>query len=236
MIAYYFNGKEVVSTGWNYVDNSTNLCKDKIMKEQKTFKQSILDITETFKQEGDQFSIFDITRTLRHKVNDGEIQITDKNPQTIAGKTTYSIDHFEVRNIFLGAVSSGEINGLIRTFNNAGGYNLYQNDDTNSVSLANTVASIGQQSTAFATNQTMPATPVVRPIIAPTNQVDTNALRTYLTNMKGKVSQVSMKRVQSRFDSVQGKSCQDYATLIESLGYQVIKAPSDAPSKWYVLA
>ena len=70
-----------------------NIHKKQPMKK-LTFATAVLDTLCDFTTLGQDFSAYDVTRSLRQKVNNGEITVLDGTPTTFKGRTTTSIPHY----------------------------------------------------------------------------------------------------------------------------------------------
>lgn len=164
------------------------------------------------------FSIRDVTLYLREAVNKGELAFSDKTPEDVDGITTYRVDHFEVKEQFGDLYASGLLS-LTRRY--AGSYFEYSAVPA-SASAPSPASSSPSVNVPIATSSVM------------VNQSapDNIAILAYLAGC-GKGSTISMKQIQSRFDSVRGVSCADYATRLAALNIPVTKN-GNYPSKWTV--
>lgn len=167
------------------------------------------------------FSVHDITKSLRDSVNKGDIAFSDKDTEDVDGVTTFLVSHDDVREIFNDLFRSGVLN-LTKKHN--GSYFTYEDCGSNSQCAC-------KSTTPSQTTPASQATSLQSPPQTSVSQDFSQKVDCYLLG-RGRGSVVSMKQVQSRFDSLK-LSCTDYATALASLGYRVDKS-APYPSKWTV--
>ena len=161
------------------------------------------------------FSAYDVTRYLRDAVNNNQITISDKQTENIGGLSTVRIEHNEVKAQFQDILDSGLVD-LQGKFN--GVYNEYNKKTTY-------IAAPVNQSNPKANHVVVPKNVTTIPTFAA--QVD-KYFRGFAKGCK-----ITMKQVQSRFDSRTGVSCADYAKELARLGYLVNQSGQFA-SYWTV--
>jgi hypothetical protein len=175
---------------------------------------------------GQPFSIYDITKALRQAVNDGKLDFSDRVPERVGGKqNTFRVEHEDVRTEFLMFWQHGEIDA---TRSNNGSYNLYIPDT--SVKAAPTLPPAGPH---YVTGSCPPSyAPSTKAVPA---KVNVQKLRDYLSNSLARgFHEVDMKRIQSRFPEVTGVTCEQYADIIEGLGFTIDNSVAN-PSQWLVI-
>lgn len=173
------------------------------------------------------FSSYEVTTKLRDMVNKGEVAFTDRTAEDIGGVTTFRVEAVDVKAIVEDAYAA-------RLFNrtNNGSYFTY----TPVAKASGCPVAAPVQPTPVQTFQvTAPVStpvPVAKVPVPAVTLPPTQKLKDYL-NGRGAGSQVTMKQVQSRFDSLKGVTCGAYALQLESLGYPVTKNGTNT-SQWFV--
>jgi hypothetical protein len=177
------------------------------------------------------FSAYDITSAIRDKVNSKAIELNDVKIFIYRGQPTADIPHFRV-NTLVREFTDNKLVDL--TFKDNGSFREYSatHIDTSAPKVPTpTPISYGIFSLPLP-NPKAPSVPKAALNIPQQNAAlpANNSLTVYLDGKVG--TQVTMKQIQSRFDSIRGVSCKDYANRVESLGYSVHK--NGSPSKWTV--
>lgn len=209
------------------------------------FSTAVVVATRLVGDNGNKFSAFDVAQKLRQLVNDNDIALTDKTLEDVNGRQTYRIEVFDVKEVIQDYY---EARMLSRT--NNGRYYEYaivknwQPQVTGSTAPAAlpTVphtphkpwwsSSVPLPPTVNVASPLKPVANVPAPsssVLSPLNQ----KIQAYIAG-RGKGSNVTMKQIQSRFDSVTGVTCGAYALHLEALGYKLNK-PNTKTSEWSVL-
>jgi hypothetical protein len=209
----------------NPLDKLTNLPHNKNMSQTIKFYTAVLVTIRDLAKYQQKFSIYELTTKLRESVNNGGILFSDRDTEDVNGVNTYRVEHDDVKDIILDIYNT-QVVELIRTYN--GTYYEYAvklaqlAPVSTSVSQSNVVTKVTSSPT------TQPAAAQANPIKV---LVPNMALVDYLFG-RGTGSVVTMKQVQSRFDTVRGVSCVDYAKQVEDHGFKVDKTRSKFPSNW----
>lgn len=66
---------------------------------QQILSVAVLDILRDFDSNHRNFSAYDVTVELRKRVNNGEVELTDKVPTDINGMMTFPVNHEEVKEV-----------------------------------------------------------------------------------------------------------------------------------------
>ena len=211
-----------------------------------TLQTAVLMQVKEFAQNNTPFSVHDITRTIRSKTAQGELEIPEVE---ISGASfRFDIQHAKVKALFDELWRTGVFDpdfSLSRQFN--GMYFQYTPSLINGGAVAGiSVApqaplSAGVPTTASATNasnvgQNWGATSAA-PTPAPVSTDVKDRVALYLTNCKTRNFRPSLKQVQSaikRGDASTGWSCESLKAIAEGLGYTVVANP-DSLSKAQVV-
>lgn len=194
------------------LDKLKRYWKNKKMK-QLSFVDAVKEAVANAISAGNPFSIHDITNSLRTHVNDGSLEFTDRNIEDVDGINTYRVDHQEVRNEFLSLWNAGQIDATRKP---NGSFMLYTPDSQSQPVAIN-------HSTTVATNR------------GNTQNINVQKLKDYLNNALARgEDKIEMKKIQSRFKDVTGVTCEEYADVLENLGYSINNSTA-SPSKWVVI-
>ena len=202
-----------------------------------TLQTAVLMQAKEFADNNQQFSVHDITRTLRLKTGQGELEIPEV--ETTGASFRFDIPHVKVKALFDELWRTGVFDPdftLSRQFN--GVYFEY------TPSAVNQSANAGVSVNPTPTPQTAPPAPVnnvedriktypqrPRPAwlaCAPVNNVE-DRIKTYLSNCAIRNLRPTLRRVQSaikRNDTIPIPSCEELKDCIENvLGYVVVTDP-----------
>lgn len=194
-----------------------------------TLQTAVLDQVKWFANSGTVFSVHDVTRNVRRKVAQGELEI----PETEIHGSSFrnDIPHVKVKSIFDDLWQTGVFDpflSLSRKFNGT----YFEYTPTPNVSF-NTPTPV--PTTPVTPNCTSPAAPVVT--IAPVNVVSTPTVNdadvkarivVYLKNCVTRNFRPTLKQVQSAIkrSSSTGWTCENIGAYIENeLGYTVVSDP-----------
>lgn len=177
------------------------------------FSTAVILILGELRKKG-PFSVHDITKSFREKVNNFEFGLKDRQQEIINNGFSYRIDHEDVKQVFYDLLDNGVISNLTQTFN--GTFNVFENSSTQPVKVKATINLI--------------------PTVAPSRY--SKAVKAYpeiLDYLSGRKGQkTTMKQIQSRFKGI-SRTCADYADIMVALGYLVCDA-DQTPSKQSVMA
>ena len=162
------------------------------------------------------FSAFNVTKKLREQVNAGDIEFSDKSPESVDGQTTFRVDHEEVRSVLNELYNLKVVSGLQRRDN--GRYLEY---------VPCTSSPVTPVIPSPYLNIVTTSSPVPTPL--PPDALLRQKIQDYLKGRRGQ--RVTMKEVQSRFKGVD-KKCNQYGALIASMGIPV--NTGGTPSAWFV--
>lgn len=189
-----------------------------------TLQTAVLMQVKEFANNNQSFSVFDITRTLREKTAQGDLEIPEV--EVYGASFRFDIPHAKVKALFDELWRTGVFDPdftLSRNFNNV--YWEY------------TPSAVNQ---SYAGVSVAPVAPVASPTVAPVAPVApvTNGalpvdiqsrVAVYLLNCKNRNFRPNLKQVQSaikRGDASTGYSCEQLKSYITtSLGYSVIDDP-----------
>jgi hypothetical protein len=222
---------------WNKgVDNSPSPKQNTDMCMNVKFQTAVLMAVKEVSSRP-SFSAFDVTTALRGLVNQGEVALTDKTTDAVGGLQTYRIEHQEVNDL-LKEMYAAKVMGLTRVPN--GTYFEYSVDNVVASTpmvkaTPATPATAGPVGSIGCGCPTGPTGPVgtTGATCCQTSPPNATKLINYLSG-RGVGSQVTMKQIQSRFDTLRGVTCEDYAKQVASLGYLVQKDNGKPVSEWYV--
>jgi hypothetical protein len=194
-----------------------------------TLQTAVLMQVKEFAQNNTPFSVHDITRTIRSKTAQGELEIPEVE---ISGASfRFDIQHAKVKALFDELWRTGVFDpdfSLSRQFN--GMYFQY----TPSLINGGAVAGISVAPQAPLTAG-VPTTSATNATTLPSDVQ--SRVATYLTNCAGRNFRPSLKQVQSaikRGNASTGWSCEALRDYIEGLGYTVVDNP-DSISKAQVV-
>ncbi len=183
-----------------------------------TLQTAVLMTVKEFAQQNQTFSVHDITRTIRSKASQGDLEIPEV--EVSGASFRFDIPHSRVKALFLEMWNSGVFDPdftLTRNFNKGGGYFEY----SPVVPAANAVYA----STTSTATTPAPTTPSYSKNNAPVQ----DRVVLYLNNCATRNFRPTLKQVQSaikRGDASTGWSCEDLQKLIETtLGYSVVADP-----------
>ena len=203
-----------------------------------TLQTAVLMQVKEFAQNNTPFSVHDITRTIRSKTSQGELEIPEV--EVSGASFRFDIPHPKVKALFDELWRTGVFDPdftLIRKFN--GMYFEYTPASGNGGALAgvSVAPTATPTATATATNasnvgQNWGATnPAVQATVLhgkPTEVVIGDRVRRYLTNCVLRNFRPSLKKVQSaikRDNFSTGWSCDDLKAIVQKLGYAVVDNP-----------
>lgn len=187
-----------------------------------TLQTAVLMQVKEFANNNQQFSVFDITRTLREKTSQGDLEIPEV--EVSGASFRFDIPHAKVKGLFDELWRTGVFDPdftLSRNFN--GVYFEYIPSAVNQSSYA-----------GVSVNPTPTPAPVATPVApsTPTGALPVDIqsrVATYLVNCRNRNFRPNLKQVQSaikRGDASTGYSCdvlKEYIT--KSLGYVIIDDP-----------
>jgi len=195
-----------------------------------TLQTAVLMQVKEFAQNNTPFSVHDITRSIRSKTAQGELEIPEV--EVSGASFRFDIPHVKVKALFDELWRTGVFDpdfSLSRQFN--GMYFQYT-----PVQVGGGVAGISAAPQAPLTAGVPAAAPA--PTTAPTASLPSTVqarVATYLTNCAGRNFRPSLKQVQSaikRSNFSTGWSCEALRDYIEGLGYAVVDNPDpDSISK-----
>jgi hypothetical protein len=179
-----------------------------------------------FAQNNTPFSVHDITRSIRSKTANGELEIPEV--EVTGASFRFDIPHAKVKALFDELWRTGVFDpdfSLSRQFN--GMYFLYTPTAVGGTSYAG-VSVAPQPTPTPAPTPSAPVTPVV------TNVNDGAAIeprvKQYLTNCTARNFRPTLKQVQSaikRGDVSTGWSCDDLKEMVQRFGYSVVDNPDN---------
>lgn len=194
-----------------------------------TLQTAVLMQVKEFAQNNQPFSVHDITRTIRHKTAQGELEI----PEVEVSGTSFRFDipHAKVKTLFDELWRTGVFDPdftLSRQFNG-----MYFEYTPSLLAVSPTV----QVSTPAVTHATQTvSTPAPTPAPAPvasspstsvSNSVVQDRIQTYLDNCTSRNFRPTLKQVQSAIkrDVSTGWTCEQIQDYVEGLGYDVVADP-----------
>jgi hypothetical protein len=155
------------------------------------------------------FTAHDVTRALREKVNTGKLSLSDRSPKEVDGKSTYNIEHSEVKALFTELYDAGSFPNLGRRHTGV----FYVYSDSAPVSQA-TTASAPTQCVALANVASPSPVSSGRPTLNDGEVI--NRIDSYLENVR----QATTKQIQSTLKGV-AATCEEIAKHLLDLGYDV---------------
>lgn len=179
-----------------------------------SLQTAVLNQVQEFATNNATFSIYEITKEIRNKVNQGTWEIPET--EIVGSSFRNDIPHSRVRNLFYDLWNSG-------VFDNQFNLNRVFNGNYNEFTPANVVSTIDPA--ANAVSQTV--APPANNVSSATSPIDAR-VQLYLNNCKTKGSQPTLKQVQSaikRRNSGTGISCSDLYNIVVKLGYNLIADP-----------
>jgi len=186
-----------------------------------TLQTAVLMQVKEFAQNSQPFSVHDVTRNLRMKTSQGEIEIPEVEVQGASFR--FDIPHVKVKGIFDELWRTGVFDPVLtlnRTFN--GTYFEY----TPSL-VAGAAPSVTVTAPPVTPTQTV-STPSASPTSGPvSDSVVQSRIQTYLDNCQSRNFRPTLKQVQSAIkrDVSTGWSCEKIQDYIEGLGYSVVADP-----------
>lgn len=192
-----------------------------------TLQTAVLMQVKEFAQNSQPFSVHDITRSIRNKTANGELEVPEV--EVSGASFRFDIPHAKVKALFDELWRTGVFDPdftLSRNFN--GMYFEYTPSPVNgNVSYASVTPTAPTQTPAPAPVVTATVT---APAPATSNGVDVQSrIATYLQNCKNRNFRPTLKQVQSAIkrDRSTGWSCEKIQDYIEGLGYTVIDNPEN---------
>lgn len=195
-----------------------------------TLQTAVLMQVKEFAQNNTPFSVHDITRTIRSKTAQGELEIPEV--EVSGASFRFDIQHAKVKALFDELWRTGVFDpdfSLSRQFN--GMYFQYTPAPVNG-GVAVAGISVAPQAPLTAG---VPTTSATNATTLPSDVQ--SRVATYLTNCAGRNFRPSLKQVQSaikRGNASTGWSCEALRDYIEGLGYTVVDNP-DSISKAQVV-
>lgn len=187
-----------------------------------TLQTAVLMQVKVFADNGQTFSVFDITKALRDKTSKGELEIPEVE---VTGRGyRFDISHAKVKALFTELRDTGVFDpdfGLNSHFN--GTYFEYSpysvTGNATAAAPAPVTAGVAPSAPApiFA-----PAAPLAKVKTAESEVKD--RVKLYLDNCTTRLYQPTLKQVQSaikRGDVSTGWTCEELQTLVEGMGYKV---------------
>lgn len=200
------------------LDTSTSLKQNRSMKN-TTFALAVLTAIGDVRQRP-TFSAHDVTKRVRETINNsGDVNLIDRQREDVNGQDTYRVEHEDVKEIFAILLENKIITNLEKRHN--GVYIEYRNTPD--------------------TQCARPLTPIASVSVTPPQCINVPAqsaalldkLKAYLNTRAHMFT--SMKRIQSRFDAERGRTCVNYAEMVENLGLSINKSCApNSPSCWCV--
>ncbi len=192
-----------------------------------TLQTAVLMQVKEFAQSNKQFSVHDITRTIRNKASQGELEIPEV--EVSGASFRFDIPHAKVKALFDELWRTGVFDPeftLDRKFN--GVYFEYTPSQQSyaGVSVSPTPTPAPQSTTAVPVPTVAPAPAHV----SKSTQDVGDRVKTYLTNCQSRNFRPSLKQVQSAIkrDRSTGWSCEALKTYITgTLGYTVVDNPDN---------
>jgi hypothetical protein len=207
-----------------------------------TLQTAIFMQAKEFAQNNQPFSVHDITRTIREKTAQGELQIPEV--EVSGASFRFDIPHAKVKALFDELYRTNAFDAeftLSRNFN--GMYFEYTPQLVGNVASTPAPATAPSPAPVVTPNYpwgpaSSPSPAPVTPSVTPTDPNDISArVQQYLTNCASKNFRPSLKKIQSaikRTDSSNGYSCAELKAYITKMGYTVVDDP-DALSKSQVI-
>jgi hypothetical protein len=197
-----------------------------------TLQTAVLMQVKEFANANKPFSVHDITREIRHKVNQGLLEVPEV--EVYGASFRFDIPHIKVKALFDELWRNGVFDpdfSLNRSFV-SGMYFQYTpspvaKSSTPAPSFAITAPTIIRQPAATTTNTSVP------PYMSVTNA---KGVQLYLNNCIKKNFCPTLKQIQSAIkrDQIPGQTCNELKSYVETLGYTVVNDP-DAISQSQVL-
>ncbi len=201
-----------------------------------TLQTAVLMQVKEFASNNQSFSVHDITRTIRHKTAQGELEIPEV--EVSGASFRFDIPHAKVKALFDELWRTGVFDPdftLSRQFN--GMYFEY----TPSPLAGSPTVQVSTPATAPVTQTVSTPAPVAPSAPATTSgpvpdSVVRDRIQTYLNNCTNKNFRPTLRTVQSAIkrDVSTGWSCEKIRDYIEDLGYDIVPDP-DAISKAQVI-
>lgn len=194
-----------------------------------TLQTAVLLQVKEFAAATRQFSVHDITREIRNKVNSGSLEIPEV--EVAGGTIRFDIPHVKVKALFDELWQSGVFSpefSLNRHFNGVY-YEYTPNPTSATVTSPAPATSFSVAQTPIVAAPTIPAPTAVANGQSVSKAVVVERIKQYLTNCAGRSFRPSLKQVQSaikRGDASTGWSCDDLSNIIENdLGFNVVADP-----------
>jgi hypothetical protein len=202
-----------------------------------TLQTAVLMQVKELAAQNKQFSVHDITRAIRTKASDGDLEIPEV--EVSGASFRFDIPHAKVKAIFDELWRTGVFDSdftLSRNFN--GTYFEYTPTPVSPVTattplgLVQAMANKGLQAAANVAlpNNIVPfptPQPQKLPPPAPSDSVVQGRIQTYLDNCESKGFRPTLKQVQSAIkrDVSTGWSCEKIQDYVEGLGYSIVADP-----------
>jgi hypothetical protein len=190
-----------------------------------TLQTAVLMQVKEFAQNNQTFSVHDITRTIRSKVRQGDLEIPEAE---VAGASfRFDIPHAKVKALFLEMWNSGVFDpdfALNRLFNQGGGYFEYTPTLTGGTYTQPAQVATAPVATAPANVAVAPTAVAATPV---PDSVVQDRINVYLNNCEAKNFRPTLKQVQSAIkrDVSTGWTCTQIQDYVEKLGYKVVADP-----------
>ena len=194
-----------------------------------TLQTAILMQVKEFAAANQQFSVHDVTREVRQKVNNGQLEIPEV--EVSGASFRFDIPHAKVKELF---------DELWRAGTFAPDFSL--NRQFTGVYFQYTPVPVAQNSAPFVPTPS-PVLSVAQPAVVPPTATAapattvTDRINTYLNNCRARNFQPTLKQVQSAIkrDVSTGWTCEKIQDYIEGLGYSVTVDPEVVSASQVVL-
>ena len=177
-----------------------------------TLQTAVLLVIEEFADVGNKFSAHDITRSIRDKCNNGQMEIPEVEDLSGADSFRFNVDHVKVRNIFNEMRDNGVFDAdytIQRKFN--GMFFEYNAQSVNS-------------------SVTPPPTSILPVLNIAISATNVDRITTYLSNCAAKKFHPTLRNIQSaikRDDCIPIPSCEELKDYIKNtLKYSIVDDPS----------
>lgn len=195
-----------------------------------TLQTAVLIQVKEFAQNNQKFSVHDVTRSIRSKTANGELEIPEV--EVTGASFRFDISHAKVKALFDELWRTGVFDPdftLTRQFNNAGYFeytpSVLNGVDPSQISTAPTPTPVPTPVTA--PQPTVAPTPVASNPQTAAESVVRSRIMTYVNNCKARNFRPTLKQVQSavKRDYSTGWSCEKIQDYIEGLGFKVVADP-----------
>jgi len=189
-----------------------------------TLQTAVLMQVSEFAKNSQPFSVHDVTRAVRSKASQGELEIPEVE---VAGASfRFDIPHSKVKGIFDELWRTGVFDPAFTLNRNFNGMYFEYTPSLNPSSTSTPAAapSVQVSNPPYTTSTTSTATAIAAPV---PDAVVMDRIQTYLNNCASRNFRPTLKQVQSAIkrDVSTGWSCEKIQDYVENLGYDVVANP-----------